>query len=199
MSNSGSFKKGIISWNKGTKGVMKAWNKGKKTPDAYLNLGKFAKKGSSSWNKNKKLSPEHIEKLRLSHLGQKAWNKGIKSGNHGNGFQKEMQTWNKGQRGLIPPENHYNWQGGKTPIHRRIRNSLLYADWRNAVLKRDNYTCQICGKYGGKLEADHIKPFSLFPELRLELSNGRTLCKRCHRETETYGALSIVKRAMTNS
>ena len=82
----------------------------------------------------------------------------------------------------------YNWKGGLTSEAERIRKSLPYRLWRKAVFERDDYTCQDCGKRGGKLNADHIKPFALFPELRFNVSNGRTLCSvPCHRRTETYG------------
>jgi 5-methylcytosine-specific restriction endonuclease McrA len=46
---------------------------------------------------------------------------------------------------------------------------------------------QECGERGGRLEADHIKPVSKFPELIFELTNGRTLCRDCHFKTITYG------------
>ena len=59
-------------------------------------------------------------------------------------------------------------------------------NWREAVFKRDNYTCQGCGEKGVYLNADHIKPFAYFPELRFELSNGRTLCVPCHKKTDTF-------------
>lgn len=83
-------------------------------------------------------------------------------------------------------KNHYNWQGGKTSAGQTIRNSYQMKEWRKLVFERDRFTCQSCGKNGGELEADHIKPFAHFPELRLELSNGRTLCKECHKKTDTY-------------
>lgn len=89
-----------------------------------------------------------------------------------------------GKRGKDSP----NWRGGKTLVGQMLRRSLIYKEWRMEVLKRDDFTCQICGVRGGKLHADHIKPFSQFPELRLELSNGRTLCIPCHKLTPTYGA-----------
>lgn len=84
-----------------------------------------------------------------------------------------------------------NWKGGKTTIHFRIRMSKKYADWRMSVFERDSYTCQVCNQRGGKLNVDHIKPFSIFPELRFELSNGRTLCVDCHRKTDTWGVKSV--------
>jgi 5-methylcytosine-specific restriction endonuclease McrA len=63
----------------------------------------------------------------------------------------------------------------------------VYRKWREKVFKRDNYTCVFCKERGGRLHADHIKPFAWFPELRLVLSNGRTLCVKCHYKTPTYG------------
>ena len=79
-------------------------------------------------------------------------------------------------------EKNGNWRGGITPINQALRNSLEYEKWRTNVFERDLYTCQICGTVGEYLHADHIKPFAFYPELRFEISNGRTLCWRCHYE-----------------
>lgn len=78
-------------------------------------------------------------------------------------------------------KNNWNWKGGITPNAMRIRKSIKYKQWRKAVFERDNYTCLICkDNSGGNLQADHIKPFSLYPKLRFDVNNGRTLCKSCH-------------------
>jgi len=87
----------------------------------------------------------------------------------------------------ISGEKHWNWQGGKTSEQKKRRNSLEARKWREAVFKRDDYICQICRVRGTYLEADHIKSWSLHPDLRFDLSNGRTLCAPCHRLTPTYG------------
>lgn len=63
-----------------------------------------------------------------------------------------------------------------------IRNSGEYAEWRRSVFKRDGYTCKACGAKGGVINAHHIMHFATAPKLRLELSNGITLCKKCHRK-----------------
>ena len=77
-------------------------------------------------------------------------------------------------------EKRWNWLGGITPEEKKIRQLRKYGDWRMSILKRDDYHCQICGQYGGKLQADHIKPFKLFPGLRFDIKNGQTLCINCH-------------------
>jgi hypothetical protein len=79
------------------------------------------------------------------------------------------------------------WRGGVSDMNNKIRHSLEYKLWRESVFQRDKYTCIWCGQKGGKLNADHIKPFALFPELRFAIDNGRTLCEECHKKTDTFG------------
>lgn len=122
----------------------------------------------------RKLSPEHIEKTRLGHLGKKL------SLEH----RIKLSDATRGSK------CHF-WRGGITSINQLIRRSLKYRLWRESVFKRDDYTCQFCNVRGGKLHADHIKPFSLFRELRFVLENGRTLCVECHRKTDTWGSKAL--------
>lgn len=84
--------------------------------------------------------------------------------------------------------NNPRWRGGVTNENLILRSSLEYRQWRKSVFERDNYLCVIGGKeHGNKLNADHIKAFASHPELRFDVSNGRTLCEACHKKTETYG------------
>lgn len=80
-----------------------------------------------------------------------------------------------------------SWKGGATPKNQVIRTSEEYKNWRKAVFARDDYACQECKTRGGKLHAHHVKAFVAFPELRLEISNGQTLCVPCHEKTPNYG------------
>jgi len=95
-------------------------------------------------------------------------------------------------------DRNSNWRGGITPENRRLRNSPEYAAWRLAVFERDGYQCVKCGQRGWSLHADHIKPFAYHPELRLDVSNGRTLCVECHKKTTTYLSGAIYYRPRTD-
>lgn len=116
--------------------------------------------------------------------------------------KQEMPKRKPSEQGLFCNKICYgNWRsenirGEKAPnyVHGNCNNNLLfrasreYKTWRKNVFQRDNYTCVKCGDdKGGNLEADHIKDFALYPELRLDINNGRTLCKNCHKKTENYG------------
>src|SRR5690349_16028079 len=85
-----------------------------------------------------------------------------------------------------------SWKGGITPYNSLLRRTIEYKLWRESVFKRDDWTCVFCGIKSGKgvkvfLHADHIKRFADYPNLRFDINNGRTLCKDCHKNTDTYG------------
>ena len=173
--------KGRLVWNKGLKG-------------ATTGSSTSFKKGHIPWHSGKKniYSKETIEKMRIKKIGYIPYNKGIPC------REETKQKLKEKNKGKVPPnkgkpskqtkEKHWNWQGGITEINAQIRQSFEYKLWRKAVFERDNYTCIWCGdNKGGNLEADHIKPFAYYPELRFAIDNGRTLCENCHKTTDTYG------------
>ena len=83
-------------------------------------------------------------------------------------------------------KNHPRWKGGKDII-KLLKGSIEYKQWRTKVFNRDNFTCRICEQKGGKLDPHHIKPFSVFIEYRFDIDNGLTLCRKCHKKTDSYG------------
>jgi hypothetical protein len=165
------------------------WNKGIKTGPNPEHSERM--KGKPSWNKGKKtgpLSPEHRAKIAAANVinGNKPPScKGKKRG------PEAMANWLAAVRGKPRPhkrgENSGTWKGGVTARNAQIRTSIEYKNWRREVFSRDDYSCVSCGHRGGSMEADHIKPFCAFPELRFDASNGRTLCRPCHKQTDTFG------------
>jgi len=88
----------------------------------------------------------------------------------------------KERNGSVPSgPDHYNWKGGRP--WERFKDPE-YIAWRNAVLSRDGYVCQKCQRQCKKhergLAAHHIKPYASHPELRFDIANGQTLCRKCH-------------------
>ena len=86
-------------------------------------------------------------------------------------------------------KNNGNWQGGITAEYQKIRNSEEYNQWRLQVFNRDGFKCASCEKPGKGIHAHHIKSFSEYPELRLDIDNGVTLCKKCHAELHNMPVL----------
>lgn len=120
------FKKGGIPWNKGTKGVMKAWNKGlelKKThPQMGYQIGHKFFEGS-----------------------EKGWFKKGESANPATQFKKGHTPWVKGKIGIHAGSKNPCWRGGlafrKTNEHKH--QCSKYVGWMLEVKKRDNWKCKI--------------------------------------------------------
>lgn len=80
-------------------------------------------------------------------------------------------------------ENNPNWNPNLTDENRINRRHIPgYKEWVQAVLKRDDYTCQVCGKRGGNLIAHHLESYNSNPKLRTILSNGATVCEEHHKD-----------------
>jgi len=142
------------------------WNKGIKT--GIVTNGAW-KKGHISHNKGKHLSETTRKKMSKAHTGM-------------------VKPWARGSRNA-------NWNGGITPLTKQIRKCKKYIQWREAVFTRDNYTCVLCNKRGGYLEADHYpKGFAeIFHQNNIkslqealdckelwDINNGRTVHGKCH-------------------
>jgi hypothetical protein len=176
-----------------TRAKMSAAGKGKHTMSestkAAIRLSRLGvpmseetKRRISESKKGKPLS----ERARIAMLAVSAGNVGRKES-----IEKRMQ------RSLAAPHGDKSplWKGGVTPEITRIRTSSEYGQWRTSVFTRDAYTCQKCSAHSGKghaviLEAHHMDCFADFPEKRLDVDNGITLCKECHHEFSLrYGML----------
>lgn len=87
------------------------------------------------------------------------------------------------QKGIAKGQRNPNWRHGNTKPRKAEMSTTRYKAWRQQVLVRDDYMCVLCGQRGCALNADHIKPWAYFPDLRYDVTNGRTLCVPCHRTT----------------
>jgi hypothetical protein len=65
--------------------------------------------------------------------------------------------------------------------NQKWRFTKQYDDWRKNVYIRDQHICQKCGITKCKIIAHHINEGSKYPELRYDINNGITLCRKCHK------------------
>ena len=135
--------------------------------------------GQPSAMKGKKHSPQTIAKFKQVRNTEEWKNKIFTDERN-----KKISTTRKLKYGTKNKNRKY--------LKNLIRKSAEYRKWRNEVFRRDDYTCQLCKKRSRAgisvyLEADHILSFESYPELRFIVSNGRTLCKDCHKKTHNFG------------
>jgi hypothetical protein len=141
-------------------------------------------------------------KRKLSELTKERYLKGLM-----NGFKKGDIPWITGKHHTIESrrkisealkgEKGSNWKGGITLKNKKIKDSIEYRLWRESVFARDDWTCQKCGKRGGRLHPHHIQNFAQYPELRFAIENGITLCEKCHIEFhKKYGKKNNTKKQL---
>lgn len=121
------------------------------------------------FKKGYKQSDEHRRKLseQKKGMGNPYW--GIKGPGHPRfGTKHSAQTRQKISAALQ----------GKIPWNFKAASPGY---WRNIVVTRDDYTCQICSLRDPEIvEVDHIKPRAHFPALQRAIENLITLCPNCH-------------------
>jgi len=132
------------------------------------------RKKLSEAGKGRKFSQETRDKISKSNTGRKASERTRK--------KISLAKRNKPHRDCTKGSSHHLYKSGKYTFWNDSRYSSEYRNWRVKVYNRDNFTCCICTKRGGELNAHHILLFSKYPELRLEVDNGITLCASCHKK-----------------
>jgi hypothetical protein len=158
---------------------LKKWNITLRTRGEILKDFRYKKghKSLKSWQKG------HIPWNKGLHTGIKPWlgkkRPDIALKMKGRIFSsetlKKKSIAQTGKTGSLCP----NWKGGITPINHLERGKFQFYIQKQ-VLKRDNFTCQICGIKGGRLNVDHIQKWSEYVEGRFCIDNCRTLCVKCH-------------------
>ncbi len=208
MTNLGQFQEGQSPWNKGKKASVEAKRKmseaklGKKRGPqskehkrkiSEAQIGKkLSKETKQKIREAKKFtSPETRYKMRMAKLGTKVSEEtkrkmsiAHKGKSQARGYKLSEET--KAKMRLRKGDKSPRWKGGVTPINRLLRRRIEYQLWRESVFKRDDYTCVKCGVRGCTLNAHHIKPFATYPQLRLAIDNGETLCDKCHHNIHFY-------------
>lgn len=89
------------------------------------------------------------------------------------------------RRGLMRRgDKHPLWKEDRSQFE--LRDSFEYKEFRKEILRRDRYTCQVCGSKR-KLQMHHLFPFSEYDDLRMAPENCLTVCFDCHDTMSEYG------------
>lgn len=66
--------------------------------------------------------------------------------------------------------------------------------WKKDVKRRDGNKCRQCGSTDN-LEVHHILSWSEYPQARVDLNNGITLCNSCHADAHIHERQLILNRS----
>lgn len=66
----------------------------------------------------------------------------------------------------------------------KARKVRKYHKWKRDCIARDDRKCKKCdGRSGDKsLTVHHIESYDKYPDLRVDMANGITLCMTCHKD-----------------
>ena len=124
-----------------------------------------------------------------SHTCKKCYSSKYVSGKENTGrFKKGMSPWIKGRKGVKKREHPRYLKKGRTPKSEH-RLAILANTWSQKVKERDEHMCKICGSTD-QITAHHIVPLKEDKELRFDVENGKTLCRKCHSTVERYLEMS---------
>lgn len=132
----------------------------------------------AGWNKG-----QSIPEKQRQHLSEIARQRtGTDSPRYGVELSDETkQKISNSLKGRFRGPDNPQWKGGSANKRHKWHSRYEYKEWRNAIFERDGYTCQMCGKPSeGDIEAHHIYPWCDYPDRRLDVGNGITLCQECH-------------------
>jgi len=203
------FQKGAVPWNKGiphkesSKEKMKKWRSDRSeevraniilalsVPDTKRKLSEnnrmrdpIVAERCAAANRGKKRSAEfckHMSEVRTGYVTPSS--------------QRKKQSVSMRLAVMNGNHPHVKWRGGTTSLQRILHKTSEYKIWALSVFKRDNYTCQECGRRDGRINPHHIITLSsLLVKHRIttleealeckelwDISNGVTLCIECHK------------------
>lgn len=83
-----------------------------------------------------------------------------------------------GKRGKLSPKYNPNKTDEERILGRKIDG---YKEFISNSLKYFNYTCDLCGSIGGKLNIHHLDNYKDYPQKRMDIENVVCLCQKHHK------------------
>jgi len=174
-----------------TKEIMRLAKIGKVASEETRKLMSEQKSGSKHWAFGSVMSEATKQKISDSNTGKHKGELNSMFGLKG----QDNPNWK------LPEER-------KTELGIQIRKSEKGLKWRGDVFARDGTKCVCCDNTNKKeLQVDHIKAFAviiaennitnldeaILCEELWNIENGRVICVKCHKETDTWGHKTKLK------